>query len=202
MKKLINLTITIAAILFVNNFAIAQTGNLPADLDATFGVNGSGIINAGTSTAPQIITDSFDQIYVNHNYSFSVHKSNGPIIKSVACPFVYCHAMTLQANGSVILTGISFNGVMGIARYNTNLLLDQTFGNGGIVLASFNNSEANIPTDILEFNGQIYVTGRSGKQDVLDGQFEIDSYNFSESRGLIKYSGNQTGNIVLQKCQR
>jgi uncharacterized delta-60 repeat protein len=193
MKKLINLTITVAAILFANNFAIAQTGNLPADLDSTFGGNRSGIINLGATVRglKGVITGTNDRIYVNSGFSFSVHKPNGSQITNTNCPFYFCNSMTLQGNGYVILAGYDLNGNLGIARYDSNLLLDQTFGNGGIVLAAFNQNEANSPNDILEFNGQIYVTGSSGKWGAAN-QF-VARFN---SNGSLDTNFANTGFVI------
>jgi uncharacterized delta-60 repeat protein len=216
MKNSIRIVLTTIVILIATNFVFGQPGFLPADLDQNFGPNNDGYQRMGLGTTAEVIAGFHDDIYVNHGNSFSVHRSDGSQYASVQCPFSYCSAMTLQANGLVLMAGTDSFGRMGLARYDGNFQLDQTFGSGGITLASFGRRFTNTPRAVLESNGSIYITGFAGFSGSYKNQFtarfksngSLDS-GFASTGYVLEssiYYGNaiakQKGNLVVAGYRR
>jgi uncharacterized delta-60 repeat protein len=71
-------------------------------------------------------------------------------------------AMTIQADGKILMAGqVSNNGKydFGVVRYNTNGSLDTTFGSGGVVITSIDDSNDDANGIAVQADGKIVVVG-------------------------------------------
>ncbi len=75
-------------------------------------------------------------------------------------------SVVMQSNGKIVAAGWSYNGSgydFGLARYNSNGSLDNTFGGGdGITTIDFNNADDFAHVLALDIRGRIVVVGESG----------------------------------------
>lgn len=102
-------------------------------------------------------------------------------------------AAVLQPDGRIIVAGSSnpVNGarVVALARYNSNGLLDSSFGNSGIVLTDIANTNSENATAVaVQANGKIVVAGETS----ITGDFLVIRYN---SNGSLD-TGFGAGGIV------
>ena len=158
MKQLFTVLITLHSIL-----SFAQPAGT---LDASFGNGGKVITNISSSQdkAYAVAIQSDGKILVAGYASSNVtgkdfvvvrYKSNGTLDSTFANNGIaetdlqlgsddvaYC--LTLQPNGKIILGGYSDNGSnkdAALIRYNSNGIVDSTFGNNGVVLTNFENAQ-------------------------------------------------------------
>ena len=158
MKQLFTVLITLHSIL-----SFAQPAGT---LDASFGNGGKVITNISSSQdkAYAVAIQSDGKILVAGYSSSNVtgkdfvvvrYKSNGTLDSTFANNGIaetdlqlgsddvaYC--LTLQSNGKIILGGYSDNGSnkdAALVRYNSNGIVDSTFGNNGVVLTNFENAQ-------------------------------------------------------------
>lgn len=135
-------------------------------LDPSFGNNGKVItsITAGQDRAYGIVVQSDGKIIVaGHSTStitgkdFAVvrYNADGTLDNTFGSNGVVttdlqlgsddvAYSVTLQADGKIVLAGYSDNGSnkdAALVRYNTNGIIDSTFGNNGIVITDFENSQ-------------------------------------------------------------
>ena len=97
------------------------------------------------------------------------------------------YGMALQADGKVIVAGISFAGIdatggdFAVARYNANGTLDTSFGVGGRVTTDLGQTE-NASSVLVQSDGKIIVAG--GTYPIFPssgGQFALVRYNSNGS---------------------
>lgn len=135
-------------------------------LDPSFGNNGKVItsITAGQDRAYGIVVQSDGKIIAaGHSTStitgkdFAVvrYNADGTLDNTFGSNGVVttdlqlgsddvAYSLTLQADGKIVLAGYSDNGSnkdAALVRYNTNGIIDSTFGNNGIVITDFENSQ-------------------------------------------------------------
>jgi uncharacterized delta-60 repeat protein len=83
----------------------------------------------------------------------------------------WAHAIALQHDGKILVGGMTENGTsssFAMSRYLQNGMLDNTFGNGGIVISSFLNASSEIYDLKVLSDGRIIAGGR------VDNGFNID----------------------------
>src|ERR1019366_9190728 len=68
-------------------------------------------------------------------------------------------AMSIQTDGKIIVAGSSGNGI-GLARYNTDGNLDNTFNGNGLVTTDFGITDF-VSSMIIQPDGKILVGGKS-----------------------------------------
>src|SRR5689334_16259888 len=73
-------------------------------------------------------------------------------------------AVAIQPDGKIVVAGgtyptFPFLGFYALARYNTNGTLDTTFGNGGLVVTTFNSQGAFASALVLQPDGKILAAG-------------------------------------------
>lgn len=116
------------------------------------------------------------------------------------------YGMALQADGKVIVAGISFEGNsaqggdFAVARYNTNGTLDTSFGVGGKVTTDFGQTET-ASSVVVQSDGKIIVAG--GTYPIFPssgGQFALVRYNSNGSldttfgdNGLVQTTFSTSG---------
>lgn len=104
------------------------------------------------------------------------------------------YSIALQADGKIVLAGYSDNGSnkdAALVRYNNDGSLDNTFGNNGIVLTDFENSQLDEikVVKVHPLTGNIIVGGSSVISTYI-GKPVIARYLYD---GTLDYSFNQTG---------
>jgi len=102
--------------------------------------------------------------------------------------------MVLQTDGKIVVAGFSFNGAnddFAIARYNSDLSLDSTFGTGGIVTTAIGPGSDRAFDVAIQGDGKIVVVGSVFTGSSLD--FGVVRYNVN---GALDTAFGGTG-IVL-----
>ena len=94
----------------------------------------------------------------------------------------YANAMSIQADGKIVLAGESFNSNgsprFALTRYNTNGNMDNTFGNAGIVTTSFGSGESYANDMAIQTDGKIVVAGESDNStNSSQPRFTLTRYN-------------------------
>ncbi len=187
-------------------FALARY-NTDGSLDNTFGTNGmvttaleiSGTLQQDNEAKSVIIQNdgkiviggysgSNNQNYfalIRYNSNGSLDNSfntNGIVVTAVGTESDVINSLAIQSDGKIVTAGFSEIGyylyAFGLARYDTNGSLDNTFGTNGIVTTAIEqSSEANSVT--IQSDGKIVVAGYSGDGNRDD--FALARYNTSGS---------------------
>src|SRR5207237_6773045 len=104
-------------------------------------------------------------------------------------------AVVVQSDGKIIVAGQS--GVYpvfhsALARYNSNGSLDQTFGNGGTVVASLDNGGDGLSALVLQPDGKIVAAG-----SVIHNNFTVGFVvaRFNPDGSLDQTFGNAGRNV-------
>ena len=96
------------------------------------------------------------------------------------------NAIAIQNDGKIVVVGSSNNGsktLFTILKYQTNGMLDTTFGNAGVVLVDFGTSGSVATSVAIQDDGKIVVAGSSGnnfalarlnENGTLDLSFDLD----------------------------
>ncbi len=153
----------------------------------TFGVGDGAIttaIGAGVDFGNSMIVQSDGKILVagySHNgtdYDFALTRYNadssldtsfgggdGIVTTAVGAGFDQAHAITLQPDGKILVTGSSHNGSntdVALLRYNADGTLDTSFGGGdGIVTTNFGFGTDAGKSVAVQADGKILVTGNA-----------------------------------------
>ena len=100
--------------------------------------------------------------------------TNGYSTASVGTGNNYCHALMLQSDGKIILAGSAGtapNYDFTLLRFNTNGVLDTSFGSGGIVTTNFvtgtHPSAEETAGGVIQADGKIIVGGYSDRKFAL-----------------------------------
>ena len=87
--------------------------------------------------------------------------SGGKIVET-ALASSFANAVAIQADGKIVVAG-SLGGDLHVARYNTNGILDTTFGGDGIVATDFGGSGTDSAFAVaIQSDGKIVVAGNAG----------------------------------------
>lgn len=181
-------------------------------LDGTFGNGGlvSTNINNGNNEAFAITTQIDGKIIVggysnnNNNTDFTIARyktdgsldllfnSNGIVVSDFMGKDDYGYALAIQPDGKILLAGdvndnISTN--VGIIRYNTSGVPDNTFGINGKVVIDINGLADHARSIALQLDGKILVAGYS-ESDFLILRFNPNGTldNTFSSDGIITTS--------------
>ncbi len=76
---------------------------------------------------------------------------------------VNANAVALQGDGKIVVAGGASDTDFGVARFNANGSVDQTFGNSGVVTTFLNDAGANATGVVLQPDGKIVVAGYAGE---------------------------------------
>jgi Domain of unknown function (DUF5122) beta-propeller len=198
MKQLFLVLVTL---MFAANAAQSQTGNLPADLDSSFGSNGDGIVHS-TPSEPnfyRVAVDANSNIFVTQSNSIAKYKPDGEFEGSVFVPFI---PMALAVSGSNIITvGSVFSGgkyVIAMVRFSNSLIQDMTFGNNGMATSSLQGDLFHRATDIAIVGSDIVVTGYATNSS-NDYEHDPSTHQFVAKftfRGKKQSAFNTTGYVI------
>jgi uncharacterized delta-60 repeat protein len=148
------------------------------------------IIVAGSSN------NAFALVRYNSNGSLdTTFSGDGKLTTNIGTSYDYASAVTLQADGKILVAGYSFDSVTGfsdvvIARYNRNGSLDTTFDNDGKVITDFVFYDYGYSVT-LQADGKILVAGYS--DDSRHGLFTLMRYN---SDGSLDTTFNGDGKVT------
>lgn len=91
--------------------------------------------------------------------------TNGKVVTPVGSHDATARALVLQGNGKIVLGGSASEDKGGtdyaLARYTRDGVLDTTYGNGGVVLASLEDSTDEIYAMAAQADGKIVACGKS-----------------------------------------
>jgi uncharacterized delta-60 repeat protein len=101
-------------------------------------------------------------------------------------------ALALQADGRILVAGISFNTTddLAVARFNSNGALDTTFGGSGIAITDFGNNESGNSV-VIQPDGKIIAVGNINDNDFAD--FMLVRYN---SNGSLDNTFGSNGKLI------
>nr|WP_255651232.1 Calx-beta domain-containing protein [Cesiribacter sp. SM1] len=109
----------------------------------------------------------FSLVRYNTNGSLDTsfgNRGDGKVLTALGSGNALGISMVLQPDGKILLTGEASNGSnqdFALARYNSNGLLDASFGSGGKVLTDFGGSNDQGRTVVLQAGGKIIVAGQA-----------------------------------------
>ena len=101
----------------------------------------------------------------------------------------YGSSVAIQNDGTIAIAGYTFKGSsydFALLRYNSNLSLDSSFGDGGIVTTDFGGTEDVAYSMALQSDGKIVVAGTS------NARFAVARYN-----GGIAVPEPSTGTLLI-----
>ncbi len=133
----------------------------------------------------------FAIIRVNANGSLDTSFGNNGIARfNITNVDDYCNAIALQTDGKILMTGtIWFTSTdeIGMIRLNSNGTIDNTFGNGGIIITHINNiyDEANAVT--FQTDGKILIGGYTEYPGGIS-DFAVLRYNNDIQTSFIDFS--------------
>jgi uncharacterized delta-60 repeat protein len=224
------LLIAAALFIFVQNFSQAQ-----GQLDDSFGTNGKVVTNITPSYDEYpgaLLIQNDGKIIVsgyalngpssNANFNLIRYTKDGKLDKS----FGFDGKMTtdfsnsqdigigaaLQKNGKIVVVGYlyptsgTFDENFAVARYNSNGILDNSFGGGtGKVTTDFGSSADNAVAVAIQEDGKI-VVGGYGSDGIVSG-FALARYDtsgnldptFSSDGKVINNIGNQIAALQIDK---
>ncbi|HET7792802.1 MAG TPA: hypothetical protein VFL64_05405 [Rhizobacter sp.] len=106
--------------------------------------------------------------------------NGGKVVTPVGAGSDEAYAVTLQADGKILVAGGSVQATSGIdfalLRYNADGSLDTSFGNGGKVVTAFGNATDRAQAIALQSDGKI-VVGGSTSQTLSGTDFALARYN-------------------------
>ncbi len=169
--------------------------NSIGSIDTTFGNNGiveTTFYSTTNITSIKILNDgkiltggsTLSNNNTNFNYTLARYTKNGildttfgtggKVTTDFATKNDESYSMQIQSDGKIVLAGYANNGSgnggneFGIARYNNNGTLDETFGTGGKVYTNFFNLNDSAYSIAIQSNGKIIACGvaRFGSQDI------------------------------------
>ncbi|HOY31521.1 MAG TPA: YCF48-related protein [Bacteroidales bacterium] len=143
--------------------------------------------------------------YYNFSYDFAVVRYNangtldntfsgdGKVTTSIGS-YDYAYSAALQADGKIIVAGISDNGSnydFAVVRYNANGTLDNTFSGDGKVTTSIGSSDDFGYSVVVQADGKIIVAGSSNNGSNND--FALVRYN---TNGTLDNTFSNDGKVT------
>jgi uncharacterized delta-60 repeat protein len=130
--------------------------------------------------------------------------NNGSVVTTFGDPTAAGRAIVIQADGKIIVVGVSGAGPYSelndftLARYDSNGSLDQSFGSGGKVKTHFpgvDNTGSSATSAALQPDGKLVVGGYYKKNDRTPHEFAVARYN---SNGTLDSTFGQAGNVMTR----
>jgi uncharacterized delta-60 repeat protein len=209
-----------------SNFALIRYSS-NGILDNTFGSGGIAAVSIGDfsesiysitiQTDQKIIVAGRSSIMDYYDYNFALVRFNadgsldnsfgnsGTIITNLG-PFSEAYSVVIQNDDKILVSGTavdptSYKYCFAAARYNSNGMLDQTFGNAGVVKTSIDDGAYGQSIHVQADN-KILITGFYRTQDLYS--FGATRYNVNGSldltfgtNGIVLYSFNPNLNFMI-----
>ncbi len=192
------------------NFTLARY-NSDGTLDNTFGHNGAVFTTIGTSMSyPYSAQIQIDRKIVVAGLSFNGKKvitlvrykvdgsldntfgSGGVVTTPIGVSDSEARSVAIQEDGKIVVAGDYSNGFNNndfvIARYDSNGVLDFSFGTNGITLTPIGEHNDEPNSVIIQNDGKIIAAGH--KYNLSEGDFALVRYN---SNGLLDDSFGNNG---------
>jgi uncharacterized delta-60 repeat protein len=125
---------------------------------------------------------NYDVSLARYNIDGTLDQNFGVAGKQIT-PVGYDHdsprAIAVQADGRILVAGGTRNATdydFLILRYNSNGLLDSTFGTNGIVIQPIGSSDEAIESMLIQNDGKIVIAGYT-KTDSLPAHFIVSRFN-------------------------
>lgn len=137
------------------------------DYVSTMAVQADGkVIVVGNTTGPQGTNIGIVR-YQRDGAIDTTFGNGGKVVTSIGARTEMANAVAIQADGKIVVGGQTDVGVppagsdydFALVRYNTDGSLDNTFGNGGIVVTSFGGDADRITAIQIQADGRIVVGG-------------------------------------------
>ena len=179
------------------DFALVRY-NMNGSLDGTFGTGGivTTPIGSGDEVAYAVVIQSDGKIVLggfsdngsDNDFALVRYNTNGSldgtfgaggrVITPIGSGDDIAYTIAIQSNGKIVLAGNSNDGSdnFALARYNSDGMLDGTFGTGGIVITSIGNSSLAISV-VIQSDKKIVVGGYSNNGSNYD--FSVVRYDTS-----------------------
>lgn len=180
MKKLFFFNATLILNFLLPTFLLAQ----PGTLDVTFGSGGIVTTSIGSNydignsvaiqmdgkiiVAGQTYNGAYNDLaLVRYNSNGSLDNTfgfGGKVTADIGDVDDYFKSVVIQNNGKIVVAGQSSNGINAtftLVRYNTNGILDNTFGSNGIVKTPVGFEDASGQSACIQTNGKMLVAGYS-----------------------------------------
>lgn len=185
------------------DFAFARI-NADGSLDTNFGTNGATtvdfddfdeVLDLVIQSNGRIVGVGYAIDRANSTSTFALARltssgtidnsfdSDGRVITNFGGAQDIADSVVLQADGKIVAVGQGGqpnDSMFALARYNTNGSLDQTFGNGGLVLTDINDLNA-ATSAAIQPNGKLITAGFTNVGALFSFDFALIRYNLSSS---------------------
>ncbi|MEZ5908176.1 MAG: tandem-95 repeat protein [Hyphomicrobiaceae bacterium] len=161
------------------------------------------IIVAGWSNAAPEYPFALVRLNSDGSLDTSFGDGDGLVTTNVSLFGENINHVTLQPDGKIVVTGTFWNGTnegIGVVRYNSDGSLDAGFGEGGVVIEEFANSDLDGISIAVQADGKIIVAGQGwigfGATDLLVLRYNADGTrdtSFGGGDGLVKVAGMDVG---------
>ncbi|RCJ35362.1 hypothetical protein A6770_16185 [Nostoc minutum NIES-26] len=190
-----------------SDFALTRY-NTNGSLDISFGNNGKVItdINASYDYGNSVAIQADGKIVVagigaNKNFALTRYNTDGTLdysfgssgraIADISNGNDEAYSVAIQSDGKIVVAGTGSNS-FALARYNSNGLLDTSFGNSGIVVTPSSGSNVEVINSIaLQSDGKIVVTGFSWNGSTKN--FAVARY---DANGFLDNSFGSGGKVI------
>ncbi|WP_051385046.1 T9SS type A sorting domain-containing protein [Flavobacterium enshiense] len=153
--------------------------------------NDGKIVVAGYSTRSS--DDRFASVRYNSNGSLDdTFGENGKVTTGLGSADDYSNSIAIQRDGKIVLAGES-NGDFALARYNSNGILDNTFGENGKVITDVVEDIDSGKSVAIQSDDKIIVAGVGRNFDSSDSNFALMRYN---SNGSLDNSFDHDGKVI------
>ncbi|MCF6185651.1 MAG: T9SS type A sorting domain-containing protein, partial [Bacteroidales bacterium] len=192
---------------YLHNFAVARY-NSDGSLDSSFGTSGKVITaigngdDIGNSVAIQsdgkILVAGYssdDFAIVRYNIDGTLDNSfgtNGKVITDFNGEIDKGYSVAIQSDGKIIVAGTSFSD-FALVRYDTNGILDNSFGISGKITTDICDSTDIGKSVAIQSDGKIVVAGKA-TNDSTFSDFAVVRYN---SDGTLDATFGSTGKVVI-----
>lgn len=120
--------------------------------------------------------------------------TDGIVVTSFSNLDEFSSDVAVQSDGKIVITGESENGAntdFFTARYQTNGILDTTFGTNGKTVTDFSNSDDGATSLVIQTDGKLIVGGYSG--NLLMPDFALARYN---ADGTLDAAFGTNGKVI------
>jgi uncharacterized delta-60 repeat protein len=185
----------VAIVALALSFDVLPAYCAPGDLDTRLGGFGTGgtIGNLGFSISALVIDDVGRLVFVGgQNGEFHVQRRSGnrfSVVEDAPVLFLedgsFAAAVALAPGGKIVVAGTvhrtATGNDFGVARLNPDLTLDETFGNGGIVVSDVDGDFDLAHGVAVQGDNKVIVVGVI---EVSDGDFDWGIERFNEDGTL------------------
>lgn len=200
------------------DFALVRL-NTNGTLDNSFGTGGKVVTPVGVSddsaNAVAIQSDGkiiaagnslngsdFDFVLVRYNTDGSLDNSfglGGKVVTQIGNSYDYANTVVIQSDGKIVAVGSSYtntnpiNSYFALARYNTNGLLDNSFGTNGKVITAIGGVNSYANAAAIQPDGKIVAAGYTIDNTFTLYSFAVARYN---TNGILDRTFGMVGKIT------